>query len=193
MLAHFGITTPVADRSYPMLDEGSFTFEEYCRRYIRFQWNEALHQGIALARTDPTAAVPILRQGLETSPESRGGRRALRLALGQSPGEAEADGEASFAAPSEEDEEQEAPLAQERDEPSPEAEPYTAPPRPELLGERQSLLAQEGALAASLDRPFASMPEMMPPPPLPLDLPQELEPLPPEPPKRGFFSKLLGR
>jgi hypothetical protein len=194
VLAHFGMTTPPADRRYPMLDEGTFTFEDYCHRYVRFAWNEALHQGIALARTDPTAAIPILRQGLAISPDSRGGRRALRLALGTVPGEAEADGEAAaYEAGAEENDELEQPGPQAMEAPSPEAEPYTAPPVPELIGTRPVLLEQEGALAASLDRPFASMPEMMPPPPLAPELMPELEPVAPEPPRRGFFSKLLKR
>ena len=80
VLAHFRMAMPPGGHRYPMLDEGRFTFEEYCRRYLRFEWNEALHRGIALARTDPQAAIPELREGLERSPESRAGKRALKLA-----------------------------------------------------------------------------------------------------------------
>ena len=80
VLTHFGMSVPQAGHRYPMLDEGRFTFEEYCRRYLCFEWNEALHQGIALARTDPEAAIPKLQEGLQRSPDSRAGKRALKLA-----------------------------------------------------------------------------------------------------------------
>ena len=80
VLAHFRMAMPPGGHRYPMLDEGRFTFEEYCRRYLRFEWNEALHRGIALARSDPQAAIPQLRAGLERSPDSRAGKRALKLA-----------------------------------------------------------------------------------------------------------------
>jgi hypothetical protein len=80
ILAHFGMETPAPDRLYPMLDEGYFSFEEYCRRYLRFEWNRLLHAAIAKAESNPSEAIPQLRLALETSPLSRTGQRALERA-----------------------------------------------------------------------------------------------------------------
>jgi hypothetical protein len=80
VLAHFGIVEPPADHRYPMLDEGFFTFEQFCRRYWRFDYNALLHAAIATAESNPSKAIPQLRLALETSPESRGGQRALERA-----------------------------------------------------------------------------------------------------------------
>ncbi len=77
VLAHFGMAAPLPDHRYPVLDEGSFTFEQYCRRYLRTEWNEALQRGLALAEKDPAAAIPVLRQALDVSPGSLAGRQAL--------------------------------------------------------------------------------------------------------------------
>jgi hypothetical protein len=78
--AHFGLTWLPEDRRYPMNDEGRFTFEEYCRRYYRFEWNEALHLALARAETNPAAAVAELEAALLRSPGSRRGQRALEIA-----------------------------------------------------------------------------------------------------------------
>ena len=77
VLAHFGMAAPLPDHRYPVLDEGTFTFEQYCRRYLRTEWNEALQRGLALAETNPAEAVPLLRQALDVSPGSRAGQQAL--------------------------------------------------------------------------------------------------------------------
>jgi|GEM_PF-2209517 len=77
VLRHFAMDAPRPDHRYPVLDEGLFTFEQYCRRYLRYEWNESLHTGIALAETNPAEAIPLLRQALEISPGSRAGQRAL--------------------------------------------------------------------------------------------------------------------
>lgn len=80
VLRHFGMEVPAPDHLYPVLDEGYFSFGQYCRRYLRFEWNELLHAAIAKAETNPSAAIPQLRLALETSPESRAGQRALENA-----------------------------------------------------------------------------------------------------------------
>ncbi len=78
IIAHFGITSPGPDYRYPMLDEGYFSFEQFCRRYWRYEFNRLLHAAIAKADSNPSEAIPELRLALETSPESRAGLRALR-------------------------------------------------------------------------------------------------------------------
>jgi hypothetical protein len=80
VLAHFGIEQPPADYRYPILDEGFFTFEQYCRRYLRYEYNQLLHAAIAKAESNPSEAIPQLRLALETSPESSSGQRALARA-----------------------------------------------------------------------------------------------------------------
>ncbi len=77
VLAHFGIDNPGPDYRYPVLDEGFFTFEQYCRRYLRFEYNKLLHAAIARADSNPGEAIPQLRLALETSPDSPAGQRAL--------------------------------------------------------------------------------------------------------------------
>jgi hypothetical protein len=77
VLAHFGIEQPGPDYRYPVLDEGFFTFEQYCRSYLRFEYNKLLHAAIAKADSNPGEAIPQLRLALETSPDSHAGQRAL--------------------------------------------------------------------------------------------------------------------
>ena len=77
VLRHFGMAAPLPDHRYPVLDEGAFTFEQYCRRYLRYEWNEALHTAMKLAESDPAEAIPLLRQALDVSPGSRAGQAAL--------------------------------------------------------------------------------------------------------------------
>jgi hypothetical protein len=78
--SHFGLTYLPSDRRFAMNDEGRFTFEEYCRRYYRFEWNEALHAAMSLAEDDPVRAIPELETALLRSPGSRRGQRALEMA-----------------------------------------------------------------------------------------------------------------
>ena len=77
VLKHFGMAAPLPDHRYPVLDEGTFTFEQYCRRYMRFEWNERLHTAMALADTNPAEAIALLRKALDISPGSRAGQLAL--------------------------------------------------------------------------------------------------------------------
>lgn len=80
VLRHFGMAAPPADHRYPLIDEGSFTFEQFCRRYVRFEWNKLLHSAIAMVDSNPSEAIPALRLALETSPDSVAGLRALEEA-----------------------------------------------------------------------------------------------------------------
>ena len=77
VLRHFGMAAPLPDHRYPVLDEGAFTFEQYCRRYMRYEWNERLHTAMKLAESNPEEAIPLLRQALDVSPGSRAGQQAL--------------------------------------------------------------------------------------------------------------------
>jgi len=69
VIAHFGLTWAAPDQRTPLNEEGYFTFEEVCRRYMGFVWNETLHRGIQTAKTDPAAALADLEAGLAESPE----------------------------------------------------------------------------------------------------------------------------
>ncbi len=77
VLRHFGMAAPLPDHRYPVLDEGTFSFEQYCRRYLRYEWNEPLHAAMKLAESNPADAIPLLRRALEVSPGSRAGQLAL--------------------------------------------------------------------------------------------------------------------
>ncbi len=80
VLRHFGMAAPLPDHRYPVLDEGTFTFEQYCRRYMRLEWNEKLHAAMKLAQSSPADAIPLLRRALDVSPGSRAGLLALEEA-----------------------------------------------------------------------------------------------------------------
>ena len=85
VIAHFGLTWAQPGQRTPLNDEGYFTFEDFCRRYMGFVWNETLHRGIQTAKTDPAASLADLEAGLKESPESPLGqlaRQAARRALG---------------------------------------------------------------------------------------------------------------
>ncbi len=112
VLRHFGMDAPLPDHRYPVLDEGLFTFAQYCHRYVNLTWNPRLHAAMALAETDPYEAIPALRAALEESPGSQAGQLALEraerataqlsrqppLAL-SAPGQHEAEGAAPAAPP----------------------------------------------------------------------------------------------
>jgi hypothetical protein len=80
VIAHFGLTWATQGQRSPLNEEGYFSFEEFCRRYMGFVWNETLHRGIQTAKTDPAAALGDLEAGLAQSPESPLGVRALAAA-----------------------------------------------------------------------------------------------------------------
>jgi tetratricopeptide (TPR) repeat protein len=74
---HFGLPYATETATYQFLYEGRVTFDEYVRRYMRYQWNQDLHEGIWLAtRRDDDRALALLDSGLRRSPESSIGHRA---------------------------------------------------------------------------------------------------------------------
>jgi hypothetical protein len=313
VIAYFGLTWVAADQEYPVNEEGFFSFEAFCRRYMQFAWNETLHRGIQTAKTNPAAALQDLEQGLAISPESRLGHLAFTVArreagldpspadpnaiideesydpaeegaeIGDLPdtaapaepartvepeadllaaaapvhddaatavpdeagalaeeGSAAADGAAQDSAPVAEDALEETPAADAAaPEPAPEAEAappsppitrFPAPAKPalvpasirkppspgstddgftdfrpapppapeaptstvgnELIEVLPRLLPVFTDLASAVDRPFGTMPEVMPPPPLRPILPPELQG---DAPKPGLFARLLGK
>jgi hypothetical protein len=171
IVEHFSLTALPEDGRYPMNDEGRFTFEEYCRRYYRFEWNEALHVAIAHAETDPVAAIPELETALLRSPGSRRGQRALELAQRAAGGRVSA-----------------APIVAEPEEEI--VRPNTAPalvvttPPTKFL---KRALAPPGSPVEFT--PFPSLPEASVPATLPVPLP-EAPPLraPPPPPREAVMS-----
>jgi hypothetical protein len=78
--AHFKLKWAGPGTRYPVNEEGYFTFEEFCVRYMQFAWNEVLHRGIQAAKTLPASALADLDDGLALSPDSPLGRRALAVA-----------------------------------------------------------------------------------------------------------------
>jgi hypothetical protein len=80
VVKHFGLTWAAPAQAYPLNEEGFFTFEAFCRRYMGFTWNETLQRGIQTAKTDPAAALADLQAGLAASPDSPLGKRALAAA-----------------------------------------------------------------------------------------------------------------
>jgi len=80
VIAHFGLTWTHPGQRTPLNEEGFFTFQEVCGRYMGFVWNETLHRGIQTAKTDPAAALGDLEAGLAESPESPLGQLALQAA-----------------------------------------------------------------------------------------------------------------
>ncbi len=82
VIRHFGLRYVNESTRYQYSDEGSFTFTEYCTRYMRFEYNDALRQGIALSRSGATdQAIDALQIGLQKSPHSAEGHHALSVAL----------------------------------------------------------------------------------------------------------------
>ncbi len=79
---HFGLDFIAPDRRYRFMNEGLFTFREYARRYMRYEWNEALEEGMHLAHIgQPDAARERLSQAVARSPRSAAGYGALSHVL----------------------------------------------------------------------------------------------------------------
>lgn len=82
---HFGLKYISADHRYRSL-EGSFTFTQWVERYMRYESNEALAEGVFLARKSapeqpPEGAIEKIRIGLLHSPDSPRGHGELAEAL----------------------------------------------------------------------------------------------------------------
>lgn len=68
---HFGLRWVAKDQRYPLRHEGDFTFPEFVRRYVAFDWNEALAEGIHLSQgQNVTLARSRLVEGLQSAPRS---------------------------------------------------------------------------------------------------------------------------
>jgi Flp pilus assembly protein TadD len=81
VIRHFGLKWANADSRYLSVDGASYTFAENARRYMRYEWNRDLSEGMTLASTKPHEAVQMLRRGLVLTPDSARGHFFLALAL----------------------------------------------------------------------------------------------------------------
>lgn len=165
VLRHFNMQVPSVDHRYRLLDEELFTFEQYCRRYVRFAGNEKLHNALALTRSNLPEVVPGLRKPLEVSPGSNAGRAA--------PNTAER-------------------AAEQPDLSGVSASSSTILSGAPLLLRPASQVPAAYSMQDFIGLPetaFSAMPEIMPPPPLRPLLPPELEPAPARP---GLMAKLFG-
>jgi hypothetical protein len=78
VIAHFGLSYVNPQTRYRYFDEGSFTFAEYVRRYMRYEWNPALPEALDLARQGHISlAIERMRQAIAASPRSEVGRLML--------------------------------------------------------------------------------------------------------------------
>ncbi|WP_428483368.1 WcbI family polysaccharide biosynthesis putative acetyltransferase [Rhodopila sp.] len=81
---HFGLSFASADQKYRFMNEGSFTFREYALRYMRYEWNDALEEGLSLLRAGRhEQARPCLDAALLRSPRSAAAHDALSHVLSQ--------------------------------------------------------------------------------------------------------------
>ena len=79
---HFGLDYAPPNRRYRFFDEGGFTFTEYADRYMRYDWNAALAEGMHLLRQKQThLAVSTLEAAVAASPRSAIARMALAEAF----------------------------------------------------------------------------------------------------------------
>ena len=74
----FGLTYADKSSRYRYFEEGSFTFAEYCSRYMRFEWNAGLAEGLYWHRhNEPEKALALLESSIAASPRSAIGRMVL--------------------------------------------------------------------------------------------------------------------
>ncbi len=79
---HWGLNYIAPDQRYRYRNEGTFTFREYALRYMRYEWNPDLEEGLWLSHQRRHAeAVAPLRSGVAISPQSARGANALGEAL----------------------------------------------------------------------------------------------------------------
>jgi tetratricopeptide (TPR) repeat protein len=75
---HFGLDFVAPTRRYRFMNEGLFTFREFALRYMRYEWNDALEEGLSLVHTrNYAAARGRLELGLQRSPNSAAGQNAM--------------------------------------------------------------------------------------------------------------------
>lgn len=75
IIRHFGLTFVTEETRYPYFEEGDFTFDEYVRRYMNFEWNKELQDAMQVAAGDPDTVLPALDAALRASPRSASGNR----------------------------------------------------------------------------------------------------------------------
>jgi tetratricopeptide (TPR) repeat protein len=88
---HFDLKYADVRTRYRLQEEGRFTFAEYALRYMTYDWNRDLAEGIALAGRDLTQALPKIQAGLERSPNSAEGWFSYAEALRRSSRPADAE------------------------------------------------------------------------------------------------------
>ncbi len=75
VIRHFGLRFASAKTRYPYFDEGDYTFAEYVRRYMNFEWNAALRDAFRLAARDPDLALAQIEDACRHSPRSAAAAR----------------------------------------------------------------------------------------------------------------------
>ncbi|HVY15875.1 MAG TPA: WcbI family polysaccharide biosynthesis putative acetyltransferase [Rhodopila sp.] len=81
---HWGLDYIAPNQRYRFRLEGGFTFREFARRYMRYEWSPALEEGRWLSgQGRDEEAVIRLRQGLAVSPRSVSGYQMLGETLGR--------------------------------------------------------------------------------------------------------------
>jgi tetratricopeptide (TPR) repeat protein len=79
---HFGLDFVTPDRRYRFMNEGLFTFREYVLRYMRYEWNDALEEGMHLTHVGKIdKAHERLVIAVQRSPLSAAAHNALSHAL----------------------------------------------------------------------------------------------------------------
>ncbi|MGD0107671.1 MAG: WcbI family polysaccharide biosynthesis putative acetyltransferase, partial [Rhodopila sp.] len=75
---HFGLQFVTPDRRYRFMNEGLFTFREHALRYMRYEWNDALEEGMWLSQKNRlNEARERLTVAVQRSPRSAAGHNAL--------------------------------------------------------------------------------------------------------------------
>jgi tetratricopeptide (TPR) repeat protein len=81
---HFGLGFIDPGRRYRFINEGLFTAREYALRYMRYEWNEVLEEGLSLVHAGKLdAAYDKLVAGVARSPQSAAAHNALGHLLTQ--------------------------------------------------------------------------------------------------------------
>jgi tetratricopeptide (TPR) repeat protein len=80
---YFGLSFVGRDPRYEQF-HGHYTFTEYCQRYVQYEWNQGLVEGIYLAeRRQDDLALGYLTDGLRQEPTSAQAHNALGRVLGR--------------------------------------------------------------------------------------------------------------
>jgi tetratricopeptide (TPR) repeat protein len=80
--AHLGLGFIDGNTTYRYRNEGHFSFRASIFRYLSYQWDENLAEGMQLTHANQAArAIPLLKEGLRACPSSDCGWRTLGLAL----------------------------------------------------------------------------------------------------------------